>query len=173
MTNAVLACKAHRKPEEAKGVIDDPYSEFKREEMILRDWLALDRTVLANKRTFLAYGRTAIALIALGIAFVKLIQHRFFEVSGFALMVLGVAVFFLGLREFVNNSAASSVWWRRSVSWSRRWRRRRWSARRARTPSASAFMLASLVCGRYYALIRVGDVRLCRRSRRVRRCASC
>jgi putative membrane protein len=105
MTNAVLACKAHRKPEEAKGVIDDPYSEFKREEMILRDWLALDRTVLANKRTFLAYGRTAIALIALGIAFVKLIQHRFFEVSGFALMVLGVAVFFLGLREFVNNSA--------------------------------------------------------------------
>jgi hypothetical protein len=67
-------------------VIDDPYEEFKREEMILRDWLALDRTVLANKRTFLAYGRTSIALFALGIAFVKLIHHEFFEVSGFILM---------------------------------------------------------------------------------------
>jgi putative membrane protein len=86
-------------------VIDDPYEDFKREEMILRDWLALDRTVLANKRTFLAYGRTAIALFALGIAFVKLIQHEFFEVAGFILMALGIAVFTVGLREFLANTA--------------------------------------------------------------------
>lgn len=79
---------------------NDPYKQFNSEEMILRDWLALDRTVLANRRTFLAYGRTAIALIALGIAFVKLIDHRFFEISGFALMGFGVLVFFIGLREF-------------------------------------------------------------------------
>lgn len=85
-------------------MIDDPYEEFKREEMILRDWLALDRTVLANKRTFLAYGRTSIALMALGIAFVKLIHHRFFEVSGFVLMTLGIVVFFIGLREFLRNT---------------------------------------------------------------------
>jgi putative membrane protein len=85
-------------------VIEDPYGDFKREEMILRDWLALDRTVLANKRTFLAYGRTSIALMALGIAFVKLIQHRFFEISGFALMALGVVVFFVGLWEFSKNT---------------------------------------------------------------------
>lgn len=86
-------------------MIDDPYHEFTREEMILRDWLALDRTVLANKRTFLAYGRTAIALFALGIAFVKLIQHQFFEVSGFVLMALGIVVFVVGLREFIANTA--------------------------------------------------------------------
>jgi putative membrane protein len=86
------------------GVIEDPYTEFKREEMILRDWLALDRTVLANKRTFLAYGRTSIALIGLGIAFVKLIHHPFFEVSGFMLMGLGVLVFSVGLCEFVKNT---------------------------------------------------------------------
>jgi len=86
-------------------VIDDPYSEFKRNEMILRDWLALDRTVLANKRTFLAYGRTAIALLALGIAFVKLIHHDWFEVGGFFMMALGIVVFFVGLREFAINSA--------------------------------------------------------------------
>lgn len=84
-------------------MIDDPYEQFKREEMILRDWLALDRTVLANKRTFLAYGRTSIALFALGIAFVKLIHHQFFEISGFVLMSLGIVVFFIGLREFLNN----------------------------------------------------------------------
>jgi inner membrane protein YidH len=87
------------------NVIDNPYEEFRREEMILRDWLALDRTVLANKRTFLAYGRTSIALIALGIAFVKLIGHRFFETAGFSLMGFGVAVFGIGLREFLLNAA--------------------------------------------------------------------
>lgn len=86
-------------------MIDDPYAEFKRDEMILRDWLALDRTVLANKRTFLAYGRTSIALVALGIAFVKLIQHTWFEVAGFILMIFGTAVFLIGLREFVVNTA--------------------------------------------------------------------
>ncbi|MGA7802768.1 MAG: DUF202 domain-containing protein [Gammaproteobacteria bacterium] len=84
-------------------MIDDPYAEFKRDEMILRDWLALDRTVLANKRTFLAYGRTSIALIALGIAFVKLIHHNWFEIAGFFLMAFGTVVFFIGLREFLTN----------------------------------------------------------------------
>lgn len=86
-------------------MIDDPYAEFKREEMILRDWLALDRTVLANKRTFLAYGRTAIALIVLGIGFVKLIHHDWFEIGGFFMMALGIVVFFVGLREYATNTA--------------------------------------------------------------------
>ena len=37
-----------------------PYSRFRREEMILRDLLARERTVLSNERTLLAYIRTAI-----------------------------------------------------------------------------------------------------------------
>jgi len=85
-------------------VTNDPYAVFKREEMILRDWLALDRTVLANKRTFLAYGRTSIALFVLGMAFVKLIHHQFFEISGFVLMSLGIVMFIVGFREYVSNA---------------------------------------------------------------------
>jgi putative membrane protein len=92
------------KEQRKRNVIDDPYTEFSRGDMILRDWLALDRTVLANKRTFLAYGRTSIALIALGIAFVKLIDHRFFEISGFFLMGTGIVVLGIGLREFIANT---------------------------------------------------------------------
>ena len=84
---------------------DDPYAVFKREEMILRDWLALDRTILANKRTFLAYARTAIALVVLGIAFVRLIDHRFFEVAGFVLMSLGIVIFLVGSREYITTGA--------------------------------------------------------------------
>ncbi len=43
-----------------------PYSQVESDEMILRDHLARDRTVLANERTLLAYIRTAIALLAAG-----------------------------------------------------------------------------------------------------------
>lgn len=84
-------------------MIDDPYSEFKRDEMILRDWLALDRTVLANKRTFLAYGRTAIALVVLGVALVKFVQHQALEIAGFSLMAFGTVTFIVGLREYWTN----------------------------------------------------------------------
>ena len=72
--------------------------------MILRDWLALDRTILANKRTFLAYGRTSIALFVLGMAFVKLIHHQFFEISGFVLMSMGIVMFIVGFREYAANA---------------------------------------------------------------------
>ena len=85
-------------------MIDDPYLEFEREAMILRDWLALDRTVLANKRTFLAYSRTAIAMAVLGIAFIKLIGHPFFVVSGFLLVLSGLVVFYVGIREYSSNT---------------------------------------------------------------------
>ncbi len=85
-------------------MIDDPYSEFQREAMILRDWLALDRTVLANKRTFLAYARTAVALMVLGIAFVKLIGHDFFIYTGFALIGAGVVMFWVGSLEYARNT---------------------------------------------------------------------
>lgn len=84
-------------------MIDQPYQEFSREDMILRDWLALDRTVLANKRTFLAFGRTSIALIALGIAFMKLIDHTVYEFMGVMLIMTGIVVFFVGLREYIHN----------------------------------------------------------------------
>ena len=43
------------------------YDDVNKDEMITRDYLALDRTELANSRTLLAYIRTAIAVFAAGI----------------------------------------------------------------------------------------------------------
>jgi hypothetical protein len=42
------------------------YSNLHPNDMILRDHLAYDRTVLANERTLLAYIRTSIALFTMG-----------------------------------------------------------------------------------------------------------
>jgi putative membrane protein len=44
----------------------NPYQSFDEEDLILRDELAIDRTVLANERTFLAYVRTSLAFAIVG-----------------------------------------------------------------------------------------------------------
>ena len=48
-----------------------PYARFKTDELILRDCLAADRTVLANERTLLSYVRTAMAFMAAGAALLR------------------------------------------------------------------------------------------------------
>jgi putative membrane protein len=47
-----------------------PYSSTVKEQLILRDRLAIDRTVLANERTLLAYVRTALTFFLVGISFI-------------------------------------------------------------------------------------------------------
>jgi len=54
-----------------------PYSKFNQSEMILRDYLAQDRTKLANERTFLAYLRTAITFSAAGGTLIKIFTSYF------------------------------------------------------------------------------------------------
>lgn len=59
------------------------------EKIILRDYLAIDRTKLANQRTFLAYLRTAIMVVASGITIVKLIPDDFYwRLFGFIIIFL-------------------------------------------------------------------------------------
>ena len=48
------------------------YDKFA-EDMILRDHLALDRTLLANERTYLSYLRTVVSFIVAGITLWKAI----------------------------------------------------------------------------------------------------
>lgn len=43
----------------------------KKEDLITRDWLAIDRTRMANERTFLAYFRTFVVILSSGVAILK------------------------------------------------------------------------------------------------------
>lgn len=45
------------------------YDNVDKDKLIIRDYLALDRTKLANSRTLLAYIRTAAAVFAAGIIY--------------------------------------------------------------------------------------------------------
>ena len=48
-----------------------PYESLPLGTCILRDHLAMDRTILANERTLLAYVRTAFATIVAGLSFLQ------------------------------------------------------------------------------------------------------
>ena len=78
-----------------------PYTNFNAEQFIVRDWLALDRTVLANERTFLAYGRSALALLLSGLTVLKLFHSVPATLAGWALAALAVIVFIFGVQRFL------------------------------------------------------------------------
>lgn len=79
-----------------------PYDNFDSQQFIVRDWLALDRTVLANERTFLAYGRTSLGLFLGGLTVMKLFASNFALVTGWLFVVAAALVFGYGVRRFVH-----------------------------------------------------------------------
>jgi len=73
----------------------------KKEEMILRDFLATDRTALANERTFLAYVRTALSISVAGIGFIKLFDMPIIHALGYIFIPLGLLILFIGIYRFI------------------------------------------------------------------------
>ncbi len=76
------------------------YSEFSGEKPVLRDYLAIDRTVLANERTVLAYLRTALAFAVVGASAIKFFDSVLYETLGATFILFGAIVAALGLRRF-------------------------------------------------------------------------
>ena len=75
--------------------------ENNKEEMILRDFLAVDRTDLANERTLLAYMRTFIGLLVSGVGLIKFVDDPLLVVIGYCLSVISPFVLVLGLYRFL------------------------------------------------------------------------
>ena len=80
------------------------------DQLILRDHLAADRTILANERTYLAYIRTALTLFVAGLSFVHfkdifrsqvaIFSSHVVEVIGIIFILLGIATFFVGFVRY-------------------------------------------------------------------------
>ncbi len=72
------------------------YYRVNPENMIVRDHLALDRTILANERTFLAYLRTAVGFAAGGITLLKVFDSLCWQVSGWAAIIAALLTLIFG-----------------------------------------------------------------------------
>ena len=79
------------------------YKNF-RDEMILRDYLALDRTVLANERTLLAYLRTFIGTFSAGIAMVNFLNNALSNLIGYIFIAASPFFLVLGAIRYVKIS---------------------------------------------------------------------
>jgi putative membrane protein len=69
--------------------------------MILRDYLALDRTRLANMRTFLAYCRTAVGFFASGLGMIQLLDESLYFYMGSAFMGLSPFILIVGIVHYI------------------------------------------------------------------------
>lgn len=69
--------------------------------MILRDYLAVDRTMLANEASFMAYVRTALTMIAAGATLVKFFDgNPIFQVLGWGFVMVGGWIVLHGYNKY-------------------------------------------------------------------------
>jgi len=78
-----------------------PYSRYCEEELILRDHLAAERTVLANERTALAYLRTMLTFLIGGATFIQFFDSVLIEVLGWIFLPVSLVVDVFGLVKYV------------------------------------------------------------------------
>lgn len=69
-------------------------------DLILREYLAIERTRLANETTFLAYIRTGLYFIVAGSTLGQVIHTPFWEIAGTPLMVTGILIMIAGLLRY-------------------------------------------------------------------------
>jgi putative membrane protein len=74
-----------------------PYDDYDKKEMVLRDFLAMDRTVFAGTRTFLGYIRVTLTLIIATLIFIRVFNgyvedHLFYLGFIIALIILAAGI---------------------------------------------------------------------------------
>lgn len=78
-----------------------PYRGYDQERLILRDHLAIDRTVLANERTLLSYLRTAFAFTVAGLTFLQFFEGGALRVLGVTLLPVSALTAIIGVYRFL------------------------------------------------------------------------
>lgn len=75
--------------------------DFQKENFILRDYLAADRTILSNERTFLSYLRTALTSFVVGASFIKFFDGDIvFFTLGWLFIPLGMCSALFGVIRY-------------------------------------------------------------------------
>ncbi len=78
----------------------NPYSQFAKKELTLNDYLAIDRTVLANERTLLSYVRTSLTLLVIGGTCFKFFDVLWLNILGLVFMAIAVVVALRGWMRY-------------------------------------------------------------------------
>ncbi|MFA5182349.1 MAG: DUF202 domain-containing protein [Syntrophales bacterium] len=87
---------------------DAPYSKYCGDNLILRDELAIDRTLLANERTLLSYLRAGVALLIAGVSIIHFSNEGWFWLLGLSCVPTGIITGIIGMSRYrkMNQSIA-------------------------------------------------------------------
>lgn len=73
---------------------------FTPSQLILRDFLALDRTHLANERTLLSYFRSGLTMVIAGVSGYNIFQNIYMKLSGVGFAVGGLSLAAYGIFRY-------------------------------------------------------------------------
>lgn len=79
---------------------ETPYSRFDADNLILRDELAIDRTLLANERTLMAYLRSGVALLIAGVSIMHFSSEGWFWIVGLVCIPTGMITGVIGMARY-------------------------------------------------------------------------
>jgi putative membrane protein len=68
---------------------------------VLREYLAIERTRLANETTLLAYIRTGLYFLVAGSTLGHLLTTQFWKILGTPLILVGLAIMILGIVRYI------------------------------------------------------------------------
>jgi len=77
-----------------------PYSRFSSSKLILRDELAIDRTLMANERTLMAYLRSGVALLIAGVSIIHFSSEGWFWMIGLTCIPAGIITGVTGIVRY-------------------------------------------------------------------------
>ncbi|AEI52200.1 DUF202 domain-containing protein [Runella slithyformis] len=77
------------------------FDEKIEEELILRDYLAIERTRLANETALLAYLRTGLFLLSVGLTFFQLKEFKAISLIGWVCLPLSFISVSFGVYRFI------------------------------------------------------------------------
>jgi putative membrane protein len=70
-------------------------------DLVLREYLAIERTRLANETTLLAYIRTGLYFLVAGSTLGHLVQSTFWNIVGTPLIFIGLIIVLLGFLRYL------------------------------------------------------------------------
>ena len=70
-------------------------------DLVLREYLAIERTKLANERTLLTYIRTGLYFLVAGSTLGHLMETEFWDAMGLPLAIAGVLIVAFGVLRFI------------------------------------------------------------------------
>lgn len=79
-----------------------PFDEYDLRRLILRDYLAVERTRLANERTVLAYLRTTLALAAGAVTLLHFFDTAAARITGWLLLPIAFVILAFGAVRYVS-----------------------------------------------------------------------